>query len=682
MRGTINEQGESLTATEQLYNSMNLPDKHPSSVNFDGQTGLSYQNDASDPQWHYQGRSAQPLRFSSPPYFSQSAADQNDAHCVCPLTGFHITSVTQSASDDFYVLDIPYIPWSSINRYVPEYDAESADDELTVISSSYHCVQPSLSAIEPGIKKPTPANRLNSDHHLTNLPVQLANPQDSRPVAVANPLNLQQSTSYNPVNSTKIVTDKSLRAERRRERYRNDPVFAERIREYQRNRRKNPAYAERQRKRQRELHRERYRTDPTYVEHRKACCRERYNTDPAYAERRRAQNRERYRTYPLYAKRIRKKAIERRKNDHDFAEGQKIYIRVYNRMKNKIGKEEASKLAATAREVYLQSVNGPENSADLPQTSTSAESRQNVNENSDAPPFFLRNEPDIRESASANFLHPDYHLTNLLSEFANPQDSQPVAVASPPGVEVSENLPSSISESSDSTQASGAAGQFFASPPKQMPITLLDAKERCQDVTSEVSVKSEKADSGRESEITIMRVWSMATEEGSHFVNNSHQHSDIQTSPIIQADNLGNEFVGNCFTQKNAMIRHQPIHKDDQPYKCKYCDKCYSQRSDLLFHLRTHAGNKPYECKDCDKCYSRKSGLFFHLRTHAGNKPYECKQCLKRFAQKCDLTRHERIHTGERPFECEQCNRRFTQKNHLKTHWRTHTSEKPFECKQ
>ena len=42
----------------------------------------------------------------------------------------------------------------------------------------------------------------------------------------------------------------------------------------------------------------------------------------------------------------------------------------------------------------------------------------------------------------------------------------------------------------------------------------------------------------------------MAIEEGSYFLNNSH--SNIQTSPIIQADNPGNEFVRTCVTQKNA----------------------------------------------------------------------------------------------------------------------------------
>ncbi|MBO9484284.1 hypothetical protein [Salinisphaera sp. G21_0] len=83
-----------------------------------------------------------------------------------------------------------------------------------------------------------------------------------------------------------------------------------------------------------------------------------------------------------------------------------------------------------------------------------------------------------------------------------------------------------------------------------MSITILDSKETCLDEPSELSVRPEtfqKADSGTESEIKIVRVWSMAGEGGSHSVNNSHQYSNVmeQLSPIIHADNLSNKSVSN-----------------------------------------------------------------------------------------------------------------------------------------
>ena len=304
--------------------------------------------------------------------------------------------------------------------------------------------------------------------------------------------------------------------------------------------------------------------------------------------------------------------------------------------------------------------------------------------------------------------------------------------------EASENFPSSTSESSDGAEASGATGKCLTPPPKHMPITTLDSEELCQDKASEVSVKPEKADSSGESEIKIKQIWSVAFEEGSHLVKNSHQHSNIPTSPIIQADNLADAFARRCLTQNNALIRlprihtgekpykckdcnkgftkkanlkvHQLIHSGEKPYKCIVCDRCFgqkstlnahkrthtgekpykckdcdrrfAQRSALKNHLRTHSGEKPYKCKNCDKCFAHSGGLLVHQRTHSDKKPYECEQCVKSFPQKSDLQRHQRVHTGEKPFKCEQCNSRFSQRNHLKTHQRTHMTKKANECKQ
>ena len=114
-------------------------------------------------------------------------------------------------------------------------------------------------------------------------------------------------------------------------------------------------------------------------------------------------------------------------------------------------------------------------------------------------------------------------------------------------VEALEKSPSSTPESSDGAASSDAAGKFFiASPLKKMLNTILDSEELYLDEPFEVSVKQKmvhKAGCGSESEIKTAQVWSMAVEEGSHSVNNSHQYSNIRTSPIIQADNMGNEHV-------------------------------------------------------------------------------------------------------------------------------------------
>ena len=248
-------------------------------------------------------------------------------------------------------------------------------------------------------------------------------------------------------------------------------------------------------------------------------------------------------------------------------------------------------------------------------------------------------------------------------------------------LEVSENLPSSTSESSGGAEASGAVGNIFTSPPKHTPVTTLDFEELCQEETSEASVKSKKADSGGESEIKIVQVRSIASEEGSHFVNNSHQDSNIQTGPIIQSDNLESEFVRRSLTKKSA-IRRQHIHKDKKTHKCKVCDKYFIQKSGLLLHRRIHTGEKLFECEQCNRCFTQKGNLIAHRRTHTGEKPFECEQCNKCFSQKGNLITHRLTHTVEKSNECKQCGMYFVRKHALQTHQRIHTGEKYYTCNQ
>ncbi len=244
-----------------------------------------------------------------------------------------------------------------------------------------------------------------------------------------------------------------------------------------------------------------------------------------------------------------------------------------------------------------------------------------------------------------------------------------------------ETLPSSTSASSYGKEASGAAVTFFTSPTKHMPITILDSEKLYQDEASDVPLRPEKANSGSESAIKIVQVWNMANEEGSYFVNNSHEYSNMQTSPIIQADNLGNEFVRRRFTKQNA-IRRQRIHKGEKPFKCKECDKYFVQRSGLLLHQRIHTGEKHFQCEQCNRSFTQKGNLLAHRRTHTGEKPFECEQCNRSFTQKGNMLAHRRTHTAEKSNECKQCGMCFAKKHALKTHQRIHTGEKLYRCSQ
>ena len=241
---------------------MNRHNNFPScSFAFGRLEGFSCQDDTKDPQVYYQGMSVRVLNSPFSIYFRQSSADHNKTHSISPLNEFHVASLTQAVPDSFDELGLAIIPKSILDEYVPwKSDNESVDDAPF----------PALS------------NGLNLDHHVTNPPADIANPQDSRPVEVINPLNMQQATSDNPANSAEIVDDKHSQLERKRERQRErqrelrkNPAYAERERKRRRERRrvlrKNPAYAERERERRRERRKERLKNDPVFTEGQRIC---------------------------------------------------------------------------------------------------------------------------------------------------------------------------------------------------------------------------------------------------------------------------------------------------------------------------------------------------------------------------------------------------------------------------
>ena len=268
---------------------MDCLDNLPSfDVSFGGQAGFSWQDDTTESWSYYRGMSVKAQNSLHPACFSQSNADQNNAHTINPLSEFRVASLTQD------------VPNSSNNYVLRKPDEESVDDEIFPILSSYLFDQSPFSRNETDIGESTSANDLSRDHLLANIPAELANPQGSRPVAVVESLNLQLATCDYPVTSAEIAVDKSSQAERKsqqrrerqrdrlRERYRDDPVYAERHKKRQRERYRNdPVYAERHRKRQRERQRE-LRKNPAHVERE----RERYWNDTAFAERHKKRQRE------------------------------------------------------------------------------------------------------------------------------------------------------------------------------------------------------------------------------------------------------------------------------------------------------------------------------------------------------------------------------------------------------
>ena len=339
MRGTIYEQRESLAVTQCCNNSMGhrniLP---PFDVAVGRLAGFSCQDDTTVSLSNYQGRVVQTLNSPCYAFFSQSNADQNSVHPVNPLNQFSVASLTQASLDSVDESDLTVISGSIRGKYVTcNPDKESVAEQFPIPGNSL-CSQSHLSESEPALSEQTPSNRLNLNHHLTNLPAELAYPQYSRPAVAVNPLNLQQANSDNPVNSTIIVADKSSQAERRRAR-------------------------------RRERERKRYQDDPVFAECRRKRKRERYQNDAAFAERQRQRQKQyqkhRRQNDPAFLERLKEKLRKRCQNDPFFANGRRIYKNTYSKMRRKTSREEASKLASVAREEYFRSVKSSEGSGNL-----------------------------------------------------------------------------------------------------------------------------------------------------------------------------------------------------------------------------------------------------------------------------------------------------------------------------
>ncbi|WP_422468194.1 MULTISPECIES: hypothetical protein [unclassified Endozoicomonas] len=233
---------------------------------------------------------------------------QNEADHSYSLNKYIITSLTNFDSENASGIDIPEIPQSILDEYVPyQRDYEPIKNPLLLTPGTPF--QELISWDELEIREQTTANHTSSGLQLTNFPADIHSSQDLRPVAVVNPLYMHQATSDNQTIRAEVNVDVSSslaerKKEHQRERYQKDLTHVERQREL----RKDPAYVQRERERKRE----RYQTDPAYAERERVRKRERYQTDPAYARRQRARQSE-LRKDPAYVQRERehKREVQR-----------------------------------------------------------------------------------------------------------------------------------------------------------------------------------------------------------------------------------------------------------------------------------------------------------------------------------------------------------------------------------
>lgn len=160
------------------------------------------------------------------------------------------------------------------------------------------------------------------------------------------------------------------------------------------------------------------------------------------------------------------------------------------------------------------------------------------------------------------------------------------------------------------------------------------------------------------------------------------------------------------FSYHLLLLQHEKQHQVTGRYQCTICNMSYDCRNRLSLHVKSHLKIKDYICQYCGKEFLRmnsmrrhvqichgghriqcpicmkklKGHLTEHMRTHKQARPHACEQCGQRFTQSTQLTVHRRSHTGARPYICRICSRPFSHSNALMLHIRRHTGEKPFPC--
>ncbi|CAL8143127.1 unnamed protein product [Orchesella dallaii] len=149
------------------------------------------------------------------------------------------------------------------------------------------------------------------------------------------------------------------------------------------------------------------------------------------------------------------------------------------------------------------------------------------------------------------------------------------------------------------------------------------------------------------------------------------------------------------FDKAYKLEKHSPVHSNDRPYRCTYCDKPFKSTSTLIQHEKSlHFGikykpavSRVYGCNyaGCNKKYKADKTLHMHIAScHLGIR-FNCEKCGRVYRRKDQLRKHLRIDHAECPTRlgCQPCGRtykdRLTYLAHLE---RPRHHRKVLECEK
>ena len=103
---------------------------------------------------------------------------------------------------------------------------------------------------------------------------------------------------------------------------------------------------------------------------------------------------------------------------------------------------------------------------------------------------------------------------------------------------------------------------------------------------------------------------------------------------------------GKAFNQEATLRTHMRIHSGSKPHACKECGESFVTAFALVSHLqwKHNEGIRPFLCSFCSKAFPTKQALSKHETIHRMEKKYSCHQCEKKFSRPDHLKSHMRTH--------------------------------------
>ena len=150
------------------------------------------------------------------------------------------------------------------------------------------------------------------------------------------------------------------------------------------------------------------------------------------------------------------------------------------------------------------------------------------------------------------------------------------------------------------------------------------------------------------------------------FLNRAYKNSGASSGRILHKSDRHTKRRRFHGQTKKITSQAQSVSRS---FKCLSCHRLFSKLSSLKNHQKVHASLK------------RAFGGTREKPVHSEEDPSKCTYCDRVIHNKRDRARHEGTHGRERPFECIECGRTFRLRGHLKDHMKAHVEKTPHKCR-